>query len=100
MAPLEDQDDEGVVEIQEDSSEEVEPVPRARDPGQPTAGQMEELRVDHKPYRSWCKFCVMGRGLGAPHPTDASISRVPRIGMYYFFITSGGVKRRGELKGE
>ena len=21
----------------------------------------------HRPYRSWCKFCVMGRGVKSPH---------------------------------
>ena len=21
----------------------------------------------HRPYRSWCKFCVMGRGVNTPH---------------------------------
>ena len=32
------------------------------DPGQPTARQREEHRIDHWPYRSWCPPCVAGRG--------------------------------------
>ncbi len=98
MAPLEDQQGEGVVEIQDET--EVEPVKVARSPSQPTPEQEEAHRVDHATYRSWCKFCVMGRGIGAPHPTDASVSQVPRIGVDYFFITAGGMKRKDELKGE
>ena len=33
------------------------------DPGQPTANEYRERTTTHRPYRSWCKFCVMGRGV-------------------------------------
>ena len=38
-----------------------------RDPGQPTAKELQEHMATHRPYRSWCKFFVMGRGVNAPH---------------------------------
>ena len=38
----------------------------------------------------------MGRGRGAPHRRRGE-STVPIIGIDYFFITSGGVKKRNEL---
>ena len=34
------------------------------DPGQPTQKQLEDYRIDHFPYRSWCPECVAGRATG------------------------------------
>ena len=48
-----------------------------------------------RPYRSWCKFCVMGRGVNAPHRrTDAQddLEGVPHVSMDYGFL--------GEREGE
>ena len=33
-------------------------------PGQPTQTQLEDHRVDHLPYRSWCPECVAGKATG------------------------------------
>ena len=38
-----------------------------RDPGQPTAKEQQEHMTTHRPYRSWCKFCLMRRGVNSPH---------------------------------
>ena len=35
--------------------------------GQPTAKEHQEHMATHRPYRSWWKFCVMGRVVNAPH---------------------------------
>ena len=53
--------------------------------------------MDHNPFRSWCKQCVEGRGLGSPHTAVAEQSRVPVVGLDYFFVTAEGLKRRDEL---
>ena len=37
------------------------------DPGQPAAKEHQEHMSARRPYRSWCKFYVMGRGVNAPH---------------------------------
>ena len=42
-------------------------VRNIRDPGQPTAKEHQEHTTTHRSYRSWCKFCVMGRGVNAPY---------------------------------
>ena len=42
-------------------------VRNIRDQGQPTVKEHQEHMTTHRPYRSWCKFCVMGRGVNAPH---------------------------------
>ncbi len=94
MAPLETPGDHGEVHIKDE--DEAEPVKMAKDPGQPTKEQEIEHRVDHYPYRSWCKFCVMGRGIGFQHRRTPG-SSVPRLGVDYFFITTGGVQIRDEF---
>ena len=38
-------------------------VRNIRDPGQPTVKEYQEHMTTHRPYRSWCKFSVMGRGV-------------------------------------
>ena len=53
--------------------------------GQPTVKENQEHLTTHRPYRSWCKFCVMGRGVNAPHQrSDAQddLEGVPRVSMY------------------
>ena len=42
-------------------------VRKIRDPGQPTESEHGEHLTTHRPYRSWCKFCLMGRGVNSPH---------------------------------
>ena len=97
IAPLEDELEEGEVSIDEDQSQEAETIKHATDPKDPTPEQLEAHRTGgHYPYRIWCKWCILGRGLGMQHkPTDGSA--VPVVGIDYFFITSGGVKKRNEL---
>ena len=60
-----------------------------RDPGQPTAHEHQEHMTTHRPYRSWCKFCVMGRGVNALHRrSDAQedLDGVPHVSMDYGFL--------------
>ena len=97
IAPLEGELEEGEVSIDEDQSQDAETIKHATDPKDPTPEQLEAHRTGgHYPYRIWCKWCIMGRGLGMQHkPTDGSA--VPVVGIDYFFITSGGVKKRNEL---
>ena len=42
-------------------------VRNIRDPGQPTANEYKEHVATPRPYRSWCEFCVMARGVNSPH---------------------------------
>ena len=64
-------------------------VRNIRDPGQPTAHEHQEHMTTHRPYRSWCKFCVMGRGVNAPHRrSDAQddLDGVPHVSMDFGFL--------------
>ena len=60
-----------------------------RDPGQPTAKELQEHMTTHRPHRSWCKFCVMGRGVNSPHrKSDAQddLEGVPHVSMDCGFL--------------
>ena len=94
LAPADDELWGDEIRIKDDG--EIEPVKMAQDPGQPTAKQVEEHRLTHSLYRSWCKWCVMGRGRGQQHRPGAT-SSIAIIGLDYFFITAGGVKKKDEL---
>ena len=60
-----------------------------RDRGQPTAHEHQEHMTAHRPYRSWCNFCAMGRGVNAPHRrSDAQdhLDGVPHVSVDYRFL--------------
>ena len=64
-------------------------VRNIRDPGQPTAKEHQEHMTTHRPYRSRCKFCVMGRGVNAPHRrSDAQddLDGMPHVSMDFGFF--------------
>ena len=100
LAPLEDAAEEGEVHVEEESEEDTPDLKHATDVASPSQEAVEKHRVSHYPYRSWCKQCVMGRGVGRPHTTSTTESVVPIVGMGYFYITSEGVRRRDELAKE
>ena len=97
LAPLEDTLAEGEVIIDEEDPEDTAPMRTMTSPKQPTEDEVEQHRIDHQPFRSWCKWCVMGRGLGQPHTGSSRQSSIPIVGIDYFFITSEGLQRRSEL---
>ena len=103
VAPVEDGVEEGAV-IQADEvegDEDVETSRIARDPKLPTAEQIEEHNCTHLPFRDWCSFCIMGRGRGNQHKRNQGHeSSVPVVGLDYFFISKGGMKKRSELDQE
>ena len=90
-AVAEEEDTIEIEEVEIDESEDPEPLRVLADPGQPTAEQLELHRLTHWPYRSWCKWCVMGRGRGAPHTASSSCT-IAIIGLDYFFITTRGCR--------
>ena len=96
LAPPEAGEEESV-SIEDEDETEVEPLKVANDPKLPSADAVEQHRCLHIPYRAWCKFCVMGQGRGDQHRPGPE-STIPKIGVDYFFITSGGLKKRKELE--
>ena len=94
---MEDGEEGDEVNIEENVDTEVEPVRMAADPGKPTDRQIEEHRACHLPYRSWCRWCVLGRGRGLQHRIRTG-PVIPIIGLDYFFLTGAGVVLQKELK--
>ena len=83
--------------VEEESEEDSAELKHATDIVSPSRDVVEQHRVAHFPYRSWCKQCVMGRGIGKPPATVAGESSVPIVGMDYFYITKEGFRRRDEM---
>ena len=96
-------DDDGVAEEVELTSEsgeqgEAEPLTTAPSPTMPSASEVEEHRITHIPYRSWCRECVMGRGLGEKRGRHHDREhKVAIVGIDYFFITDRGVQKRHDM---
>ena len=53
--------------------------------------------MQHFPYRSWCKPCVMGRDIGKPHTTVTAESSVSIVRVGYFYVAKEGFRRRDEM---
>ena len=85
------------VEVEIEGDEDTEPFRCLPCEPTPTAKQVEEHRCSHIPFRSWCKWCMMGRGLGIQHRGGSSESFIPIVALDYFFITPGGIKKKSEL---
>ena len=45
------------------------------DPRRPTKEERRRHNIHHWPYRSWCKWCVVGRGISSPHRARSSEDR-------------------------
>ena len=76
------------------------PVPRERefgfrnprklqDPKLPSKKEVEDHNLSgHMPYRSWCTFCVMGRGKAAPHCKQTRGDGLPELHIDYCFMAT------------
>ncbi len=89
---------------QDESIEEIEVQEEAADlkvapsPTLPPPAVVEDHRATHYPYRNWCGPCVEGRGLGEQRGRHAGrVHEIPRIGLDYWYITTGTIKQRKEL---
>lgn len=76
----------------EEESYDKEIVNRVNIPQEPTKNEYEEHMATHWPYRSWCPFCVMGRGKSNSHKRNSDLSdnrdsRIPVVSVDYMFMT-------------
>ena len=64
-----------------------------------SAADVEEHRISHVPYRPSCTECNMGRGLGEQRGSHVGRAHeIPIVGIDFWYITTGGIKRRDELQ--
>ena len=102
--PLEQQEEQGI-EVTDDKenggdAEDVEPLQLKKDPMLPSEAEVEQHRITHWPFRSWCRECVEGRALGEKrqcHKPEGR-RRIPIVGLDYFYVTSKGLLERHELE--
>ena len=59
------------------------PVKVARDPGLPTAQELEEHNATHLPHRSWCPVCTKARGKEDAHKKGQTKGEKPIVSMDY-----------------
>ena len=72
--------DETICEVCDPADEEaVQPHRVMRNPQMPTQKEKEDHRCTHWPYRSWCKYCVMGRGQHDQHRKKKKRDELPEI---------------------
>ena len=67
------------------------------DPGQPAQTQIDDHRIDHLFFRSWCPRCVAGRATGEQHQQRNDEKRIPTFSMDYLFLTRSRVADREAL---
>ena len=66
---------------------------RVREPGDPTPEERAQHELTHLPFRSWCRFCVMGRGRQEGHfrrSKKESSDNMPEISLDYALPASEG----------
>ncbi len=86
-------------DVEELMPEEAEPMRNPPDPIKPDAATIELHRKTHIPFRIWCLFCLLGRGLGEQRGRHIGRAHaIARVGIDYWFITTGSLWRRDELK--
>ena len=67
------------------------------DPGLPTQKQLDDHRIDHLPFRSWCPECVAGRATGEQHVARKEEKQISTFSMDYLYLTKSRVVERGAL---
>ena len=78
------------------------PMPREREYGMRNPRKLQDPRLPsrkevddhhlaaHLPYRSWCAFCVMGKGKSASHFKQTREDGLPELHLDYCFISTEG----------
>ena len=103
--PGEEEATEGVIECPEfpddGDDEEIQKNRVAPNPILPNAAEVEDHRISHLPFRSWCKECVLGKALGEQRGTSSASksgpSRIAVVGVDYFYMTHDNLFRRDEM---
>ena len=79
-----------VDENAEFDAEDIHPVKSLNTPDMPSRAAVEDHRVDHWPYRSWCDECNEGAGRERSHGAADPEHRASMIGMDYGYMTPKG----------
>ena len=89
-----DQEVEGQESAEQDSGD-IRVMKKMLDPCLPTREEVEQHRLTHLPYRSWCPHCVKGRGVEKSHfRTERDQDAVGEMHLDYCFPSGAGIKPR------
>ena len=68
--------------------EEVHSSGIQKTPMLPTQSEIDEHNVTHVPFRSWCPFCIRGRGLSSGHfaKKEPDDQQIPTLSVDYMFL--------------
>ena len=77
--------------------EEVKATKTVRSPPTPTQQEIDEHRVSHLPYRSWCPECVEAFGRERGHRRQEESRSIPLVSCDYMYLTKNGMFAREEL---
>ena len=76
------EDDDNADELGESGGMRARPQPR-----KPTTQEIEAHMIDHHPFRSWCRYCVMAASRSDHHRRQAEdYNEVPVISCDYGFL--------------
>ena len=67
---------------------------RMLDPIMPNKSEREEHEKTHLPFRNWCRHCVRGRGVNAPHRRQVEEIGMPEIHMDFIFMGNEAEKKK------
>ena len=81
----------------EEENYDKENVNRVNIPQEPSKREYDEHMATHWPFRSWCPFCVMGRGKSDSHKhggrsSESHANRLPVVSVDYMFM----IKPKGD----
>ena len=86
-------DREGGSECSEQDAGDFRNVKKLVDPKLPSREEVEAHEMTHLPYRNWCRHCVMGRGVEAPHKRAVrDVGAIPKNSCGFLFPR----ERRGQ----
>ena len=81
--------EEGLVHSDEQDMGDVRQMKKLIDPKLPSREEVESHEMTHLPFRNWCRHCVKGRGVEAPHRSvDRDERGIPEIHVDYAFPNS------------
>ena len=78
------------VEAEEETEAGIRRPIKMQDPKEPSDEERREHNLTHLPYRSWCKYCVGGRGKEAPHRRQEHQGDLPELHLDYAFMGDEG----------
>ena len=100
FVPPESQDGSSSAPQCEPCEDDIQPWKTGPSPLKPSAEEVEEHRITHHPYRSWCQWCVWGKALGERRGQGNPEHTIAIVGIDYFYLIDGDIIAKDDVKQE